>query len=142
MRNLFLDTNVIIDVLADRKPFSEPSSKLFAYAEQGKLNLFISALSYSNIYYIIKKTCSHKQMLSLLRDLDAITITLDVTGQIIKNSINANFKDFEDSIQYNAALSNKKVEAIITRDTKDFRNNDIAVFTPNEVLSMIEGNVS
>jgi predicted nucleic acid-binding protein len=50
MKHLFLDTNVIIDVLADRKPFSESAAILFDYAEKGKINIYISALSYSNIY--------------------------------------------------------------------------------------------
>ena len=138
MRNLFLDTNVIIDVLADRKPFSASSTTLFDYADRGKVNLFVSALSYSNIYYIIRKSCSHKEMLSLLRDLDAIAETLDVTRQIITNSLNGSFKDFEDSIQYNTAVANKKMDAIVTRDPKGFKNDNIAVFTPEEALSMIE----
>lgn len=138
MRNLFLDTNIIIDVLADRKPFSESAVKLFDYAEKGKINLYISALSYSNIYYIVRKICSHKEMLSMLRDLEAMTTTLDVTKQIISDSLNSSFKDFEDSIQYITALSNKKIEAIITRNPRDFKNNDISVFTPEEALSTIE----
>jgi predicted nucleic acid-binding protein len=138
MRNLFLDTNVIIDVLADRKPFSESSAKLFDYAEKGKINLYISALSYSNIYYIVRKICSHKEMLSMLRDLEAMTTMLDVTKQVITDSLNTSFKDFEDSIQYNTAVSNKKVEAIITRDPRDFKNDVISVFTPEEALSTIE----
>ena len=137
MKNLFFDTNVIIDVLANRAPFSEPSAKLFDYAEKGKANIFISALSYSNIYYIIRKTCSHKEMLSLLRDLEAITTTLDVTKQIIVNSLNSNFKDFEDSIQYNTALAAKKMDAIVTRNPKDFKNDTIAILTPKEALSII-----
>jgi predicted nucleic acid-binding protein len=138
MRNLFLDTNVIIDVLADRKPFSESSAKLFDYAEKGKINLYISALSYSNIYYIVRKICSHKEMLSMLRDLEAMTTTLDVTKQVITDSLNTGFKDFEDSIQYNTAISNKKAEAIITRDPRDFKNDVISVFNPEEALSTIE----
>lgn len=138
MKNLFLDTNVIIDVLADRRPFSVSSSKLFDYADNGKTSLYISALSYSNIYYIIRKSCSHKVMISLLRDLEAITLTLDVTKQIISKSFNSNFKDFEDAIQYNTALSNKKVEAIITRNPKDYKNSDLSVFTPDEALKIIE----
>lgn len=138
MRNLFLDTNVIIDVLADRKPFSESSAKLFDYGEKGKINLYISALSYSNIYYIVRKICSHNEMLSMLRDLEAMTTTLDVTKQVIADSLNSSFKDFEDSIQYNTAISNKKVEAIVTRDPRDFKNDVISVFTPEEALSTIE----
>jgi predicted nucleic acid-binding protein len=138
MKHLFLDTNVIIDLLIDRKPFSEPVTQLFEYAEKGKLNLYISALSYSNIYYIVRKTCTHRQMLSLLRDLEAITATLDVTKQIITDSLNTGFKDFEDAIQYNTAISNKKITAIVTRDAKGFKNDAVAVFTPGEALSIIE----
>jgi predicted nucleic acid-binding protein len=138
VKNLFLDANVIIDVLADRKPFSESSSKLFDYAEKGKINLYISALSYSNIYYIVRKICSHKEMLSMLRDLEAMTTTLDVTKQIIADSLNSGFKDFEDAIQYNTALSNKKIDAIVTRNPRDFKNNNISVFAPEEALSTIE----
>jgi predicted nucleic acid-binding protein len=137
MKHLFLDTNVIIDVLADRKPFSEAAARLFDYAEKGKISLYISALSYSNIYYIIKKTCSHKEMIALLRDLEAITVTLDVTRQIITDSLNSGFKDFEDAIQYHTALSNKKTDAIITRNSRDFKNNDISVFTPEDALGII-----
>ena len=86
MKNLFLDTNVIIDTLADRRPFSKAGAKLFDYAEKGKINLFISALSYANIYYLIRKTCSHKEMLMTLKDLETLIETIDVTKQIISKS--------------------------------------------------------
>ena len=138
MKNLFLDTNVIIDVLADRQPFSEPASKLFNYAEKGKINLFVSALSYSNIYYIIRKNCTHKQMLSLLRDLEALTETLDVTKQVISKSLSGDFKDFEDAIQYNTAIANKKTEAIVTRNVKDYKNTKLPILMPDEAVVIIE----
>jgi predicted nucleic acid-binding protein len=138
LKNLFLDTNVVIDVLANREPFSFAAAKLLDYAEMGKISLYLSALSYSNIYYILRKLCSHKEMLSILRDLDSMTITLDVTRQIISNALNSGLKDFEDSIQFFTALSNKKIESIVTRNPRDFRNNDISVFTPEEALRIIE----
>lgn len=138
MKHLFFDTNVVIDLLANREPFSESSAKLLDLAEKGKISIYLSALSYSNIYYIVRKLCSHKEMLSILRDLESMTSTLDVTGQIISNALNASLKDFEDSIQFYAALSNKKIEAIVTRNPRDFKNNDISVFTPEEALRIIE----
>ncbi|MBK7128751.1 MAG: PIN domain-containing protein [Crocinitomicaceae bacterium] len=138
MKNLFLDTNVIIDTLADRKPFSRAGAKLFQYAEKDKINLFISALSYSNIYYIIRKTCTHKEMLRTLIDLESLIETVDVTKQIIAKSLNSDFKDYEDSIQYYTALSNKKITAIVTRNVKDFKKSDLAVLTPEEALGIIE----
>lgn len=138
MKNLFIDTNVIIDVLANRKPFSDSAAKLFDLAEKGKINLMISALSYSNIYYIIKKTCTHKEMISLLKDLESLTETLDVTKEIISKSLTSDFKDFEDSIQYNTALANKKINVIVTRNVKDYKGSKVMVLTPDEVLSAIE----
>jgi predicted nucleic acid-binding protein len=50
----------------------------------------------------------------------------------------SNFKDFEDAIQYYTALSNKKMDAIVTLNGKDFKNSDLAVLTPLEALSVIE----
>jgi len=124
--------------LANRQPYSEAASKIFDHAEKGKVNLFTSALSYSNIYYIIKKTCSHKEMITILRDLEALTETLDVTKQIISKALNSDFKDLEDSIQYHTAICNKKIAGIVTRNVKDYKNSELAVLTPDEVLSIIE----
>jgi predicted nucleic acid-binding protein len=137
MRHLFFDTNVIIDVLQNREPFSNVASRLLDYGDKGQLNIYISALSYSNIYYILRKTCSHKEMISLLKDIQAISITMNVTGDIISEAIASGMKDFEDAIQLNTALSNKKIQAIVTRDPKGFKNSDISVLTPEEALSII-----
>jgi len=138
MKNLFLDTNVIIDFIADRQPFSETASVLFDLAEKKQLHLFISALSYSNIYYIIKKNCSHKQLLVILQDLETLVETIDVTKQVIFDALKSDFKDFEDAIQYHTALSNNKIEAIVTRNTKDFKESKLAILTPEEVLAIID----
>ncbi len=138
MKHLFLDTNVIIDVLANREPFSNDSSRLFDYADKGNLSVYISALSYSNIYYILRKTCSHKEMVSLLKDIKAISMTMDVTESIIDRSLDSGLKDLEDAIQLNTALSNKKIQAIVTRDIKGFKNSDISVLTPEEAVRLIE----
>lgn len=138
MKHFFLDTNIVIDVLANREPFSEEATRLLDYGEKGKVILFISALSYSNIYYILRKTTTHKELMLLLRDVEAITTTLDVTASVIRESINSGLKDFEDSIQLNTALSDKRIQAIVTRDPHDFKTKDIAIITPKEALSMID----
>ncbi len=138
MKNLFLDTNVIIDVLANRQPFSDAAARVFYLAETGKLKLFISALSYSNIYFIIRRNSSHKEMISILRDLEALTETLDVTKQVISHSLLSDFKDFEDAIQYQTALISKRIDVIVTRNVKDYKNSALPVLTPDEVISAIE----
>jgi predicted nucleic acid-binding protein len=136
MKAFFLDTNVIIDVLANRQPHVIYSSRLFDLAVKGKITIYISALSYSNIYYIIKKRSSHKDVIKILENLEAITETIDVTKPVIEKSIKSDFKDFEDAIQYFTALSNKKISAIVTRDIKGFRNSELPILTPEEALTI------
>lgn len=134
----FLDTNVIIDVLANRQPFATASAKLFDYAEKGKIKLFIAALSYSNIYYVLRKTTSHDEMIFLLQDIEAISETMDVTNYIISQSLRTTFRDFEDAIQYHTALSNKNIEAIVTRNVKDYQNSQLPVLAPDKAIILIE----
>lgn len=137
MKHFLLDTNVVIDYLIDRKPFSDMTEKLFGYAEKRKLVIYISAVSYTNIAYILRKHTTQKEILRLLSDLSEMVQTIDLTQTVIKTSLQANFKDFEDAVQYHCAISNKKIDAIITRNEKDFKHSDISILSPEEALSLI-----
>ena len=138
MKNIFLDTNVIIDFLGDRRPFSLLAAKIFNYSLQGKVKVFISAVSYNNIYYILRQSLTNRETIKLLDELCEMTEIADVTKAIIKKSLKTDFKDFEDAIQYNCALSINKIDFIVTRDTKDFKNSVLPVLTPEEALSSLE----
>lgn len=138
MNNIFLDTNVIIDFLADRRPFSLLAAKIFNYSLQGKVKVFISAVSYNNIYYILRQSLTNRETIKLLDELCEMTEVADVTKSIIKKSLKMDFKDFEDAIQYNCALSINKIDFIVTRDTKDFKNSVLPVLTPEEAISSLE----
>ena len=139
MNNIFLDTNVIIDFLADRRPFSLLAAKIFNYSLYGKVKVFISAVSYNNIYYILRQSLTNTETIKLLDELCEMTEIADVTKAVIKKSLKTDFKDFEDAIQYNCALSINKIDFIVTRDTKDFKNSVLPVLTPEEALSSLEG---
>lgn len=138
MRNIFLDTNVIIDFLADRKPFSLFAAKIFNDAVEGKVKLFISAVSYNNIYYILRQSLSNVETLKLLNELSELAEIVDVTKSTIKKSLKSDFKDFEDAIQYNCASSISKLDALVTRDTKDFKKSLLPVFTPEEIVTILK----
>ena len=138
MRHFFFDTNVIIDVLTDRRPFSIPAAKLFERAEKRKIKIYIAAVSYNNIYYVVKKFSSHRETMKILKDLERVIETLDTTNEIIKASLSAEFKDFEDAIQYSTAAANKKIDALVTRDLSGFRLSKIPVLSPDEALGLIE----
>ena len=138
MTGLFIDTDVVVDLLTDRKPFSGIAARLFDHSEKGNARLYLSSLSYANIYYVVRKNTTHKTMIGLLRDLESITETVDVTKAIIKASLQSEFKDFEDAIQYQAAVSNKKISAIVTRNPKDYKGSALAVLSPEEAVGLLD----
>ncbi len=138
MKAIFLDTNVLIDFLADRKPFSRDAARLFDYSLKQMLTIYVSAVSFNNIYYIIRQSRSHAVTLKLLNELNTWTEVIDVTNVVIQKALVSEFKDFEDAIQYNCAKSVKRVEFIVTRDTKDFKNSALPVLTPTEAVSLLE----
>jgi predicted nucleic acid-binding protein len=138
MKTFFIDTNILIDYLSDRKPFSITAAKLFSHFINKKVKLIVSAISFNNIYYILRQNLPHQNVLQLLENLLEMVEVEPLTKRIIENSIKINFKDFEDAIQYNSALNYKKVDAIITRNTKDFKNSALPVLLPEEALKIIE----
>ena len=140
MKHIFLDTNIIIDFLSDRKPFSMSAAKLFNFSLAGKIKLYISAVFYNNIYNILRQSQSASQTVKHLQALSEMTEITNVTKDIIKKALKSAFKDFEDAIQYYSALSNNKIDVIVTRNTKDFKESDLAIMTPEEAVKLIENN--
>jgi len=134
MRNLFIDTDVIIDFLIDRKPFSGEAAIIFTLIEQKKLKGYSSSLTFSNLYYVLRKIESHNKVISKLDSLSKLVGILKVEEQTIKDALISGFPDFEDSIQYFSAIDSKKIDVIITRNTKDFKNSKIPVMTPRDFL--------
>ena len=138
MKSIFLDTNVLIDFFANRKPFSIEAARLFNYSFKKKINIYISAVSYNNIYYILRQSCSHTETIKMLTELSEWTDIIDVSKDIINKSLKSDFKDFEDAIQYNCAKSLNKIDFIVTRDTKDFKTSSLPILTPKEAVTLIE----
>ncbi|MGB0950135.1 MAG: PIN domain-containing protein, partial [Marinirhabdus sp.] len=121
-------------------PHVNPASELFELNEKGSVLLYLSALSVNNIYYILKKFLGHKKTLEVVEALTEMTEIVGTTKKEVVQSLKNDFKDFEDSIQYSSALTIKGLDAIITRNVKDYRNSKIAVMTPLNFLKMNEKN--
>ena len=138
MTDLFIDTDIIIGFLADRKPFSREAATIFTLIEQKKLKGYTTSLTFSNLYYVLRKFESHNKVISRLDSLSKILGILNVEELTIKNALASGFPDFEDSIQYFSAISNKKIDAIITRNTKDYKNSEIPVMTPGDFLISLQ----
>lgn len=137
MKAVFIDTNVIIDYLADREPFSEDAAMLFDQSLKGKLKIYVSILSFNNIYYILRRQFSHKECIKMLQALNEWTFMLDASKSMVIKSLQSDFGDFEDAIQYFTALSKSDISCIVTRNTKDFKKSKMPVMTPREVLARL-----
>lgn len=137
MKHIFLDTNVVIDFLANRQPFALAAARLFNLAIGNKSKIYISAVSYNNIYYILRRSLSSSATIAMLEELASMTAIVDVTDNVIRQSLKTDFKDYEDAIQYYCALSVSEVDVIVTRNTKDYKKSTIAVLTPIEAINAI-----
>lgn len=140
MKHIFMDTNVVIDFLANRQPFSADAAILFNLAVESKVTIFISAVSYNNIYYILRKSLSNATTIRLMEGLADITKIADVTDAVIRQSLQTEFKDYEDAIQYHCALTIPEIDFIVTRNTKDFKKSRLPVLTPLEAVRVLKEN--
>ncbi len=132
--NVFIDTNVLIDVLAKREPFYTDSVRVWTLAEQGQIKGFISAISFNNIYYVIRRLRTRQaanRMMVLLRDTFT-PISLD--KQILDQAIDSGFDDLEDAIQYFSAVR-AEADCIVSRDASAFPRSDLPVLAPAELLT-------
>jgi predicted nucleic acid-binding protein len=137
---LFIDSDVVIDFFTDRAPHVNPASELFELNEKGSVILYMSAVSINNIYYIVRRFLGHKKTLEVLETLTEMTEIIGTTRKEIVQALRNGFSDYEDSVQYSSALTIEGLDAIITRNTKDFKNSSIAVITPLNFLKMKEKN--
>ena len=133
---LFVDSDVVLDFFTDREPHANPASELFELNEQGKVKLYLSAVSINNIYYIVRRFLGHKKTIEVVELLAEMTEIIGTTRKEIIQALKNDFSDYEDSIQYSSALTIKGIDAIITRNIKDYRNSSIAVMTPLSFLKM------
>ncbi len=134
MKNIFVDTNILIDILADRQPFSKSAIEIFGLGIQNKINLFTSSHSIATTHYLLKKYISEKELRKIIYSLLDYIDVISIDVSIIKKSLLSDHKDFEDAIQIFAANSIKNIDYIVTRNIKDFKNADVIVLPPDELL--------
>jgi predicted nucleic acid-binding protein len=133
MKKLFLDTNIIVDLIADRKPFSKYSIEIFKKAEEKKIKLFTSSHSIATTHYLLKKYLEEKILRDVLYNLLDYVTVIAVDTDVLKKGLRSKHKYFEDSIQILCASTIEKIDCIVTRNTKDFRDSEILVLTPDEL---------
>mgnify|MGYP006290510171 FL=1 len=140
MDNVLIDTDVILDFFFDRKPFAEYSAQVIGLCETNKIKGFVTPVIYSNVYYLLRQTSRHEKVIDNLKQLLMITDVLSMDKEVVSNALNSGFKDFEDSLQNFAAMKHGKIDAILTRNLKDFSKSEIGVLTPESYIKSIIAN--
>ena len=133
MKSIFLDTNIIVDLIADRPPFSKYAIELFSLAELNKIKLYTSSHSLTTTHYLLKKYIEEKELRVILHNLLEFITIISVDLDVLRKSLNSNHKDFEDAIQFYAAIENN-ISILLTRNLKDFKKATIPVMTPQQYL--------
>ena len=134
MTTLFLDTNIVIDLLEKREPFCYDAMRLFTMAYDNQVNLLVSPMTYATASYLLSKHDAEK-VRNLLSNLRSLTQVTTANERTVDDALASQFKDFEDALQYYSAQQTK-AEAIITRNGRDFTNSKLPVMTAGEYLAM------
>jgi predicted nucleic acid-binding protein len=134
MEKVFVDTDIILDMLSERDPFYIHSATLFSAADKGAINLFVSSLSFANLNYMLSRQYNSDQARKKLLKFKTLVTVLAVTDKIIELALASDFKDFEDGIQYFTATENN-VKILLTRNLKDYKTSEIPVMTAEQFLS-------
>lgn len=131
---VFVDTDIILDLLTKREPFYHHAAQLFSRVETQKVKACVSSLIFANLFYILRKETSAQTAVDVLKKLRLLVTVLPVDDKIISHALDSGFKDFEDAIQYHTALS-KGIPFLLTRNIKDYRKPTITVCTAEDFLA-------
>jgi len=138
MKKLFVDTNIVIDLLSRREPFFEEAAILFSLADKKIIELSVSSLTIANTNYALLRQMDSGKAKSILRKLKLILKIFPLDDKVVGLALNdETFSDFEDALQYFTAIENGQ-HIIITRNLKDFKNSKLPAMTAQQFIETIE----
>jgi len=136
-KKLFIDSDIILDVLATRDNFYEPAASLFDLGYEGKLELFTTAVVLANVFYILRRKHGIEKSKEQIKQLRQIMKILPIDGSMVDDVLTSKFSDFEDGLQYFAAKEHS-IPVIITRNIKDYKEKDLIMQTADEFIRSVK----
>lgn len=133
---LLIDTNVILDVLMNRSEFVKASAMIWKLCETEQAKGYVSALSFANMMYIMRKQMTPEQIEDIFHKLKLIFEFADLSSAVLERAVSMKWDDFEDAVQ-SATAESVHADYIVTRNIKDFGRSKVAAFTPAELLARI-----
>jgi predicted nucleic acid-binding protein len=136
LRILF-DTNVILDVLLDREPFSSTAAKLFSKVETGEITGYVCATTITTLHYLARKVMGADSALEEINTLMMLFEVDPVNRAVLEVALSSGFKDFEDAVVHASGVYNE-THGVVTRDSDGFKKSKINIYSPEELLLMLE----
>lgn len=135
---ILIDTNVIIDALTSREPWNESAEKVFIMAANRIINMYITASSATDIYYLLRKYLHDtKQAKQIMGKLYSLTGILEVTAADCVDALASPVSDYEDAVVERVAV-HAEVDYIVTRNVKDYRYGAVKAIQPEEFINLVE----
>ena len=138
MDKVLIDTDVILDFLFDRKPFSEDAAQILSWCENSKIQGFVTSIVLSNIYYLLRKTAKHEKVIENLKMLLNIVDVITTNKDTVLDALHSEFKDFEDALQNFSAQNSNEIKVIITRNIKDYKRSNLVVMEPETYINLVK----
>ena len=135
MKKILIDTDVILDFMFDRQPFSDKAAQILSLCESKVIIGNVTAVIISNVYYLLRQTAKHEKVIEKLKQLLSIIEILVIDKNVVIQALYSDFKDFEDALQNYSAERNNEIEVIVTRNIKDYKRSDLSVMTPDSFLA-------
>ncbi len=136
MRKIFIDTNILLDVILHRADFYQQAAAIWADCESRKVQGYVSAISLNNMHYIMRKMVAPDVALEYVRLVLNVFSIVPLDESILRLAVDLPQKDFEDAIQTFSAVQ-IKADCIVTRDKSHFSGNYMPVITPAEYADLL-----
>jgi predicted nucleic acid-binding protein len=131
------DTNVILDVLLDREPFSSTAAKLFSKVEKGEITGYVCATTITTLHYLTSKVIGADSAIEEINKLMMLFEVAPVNRAVLDAALTSGFKDFEDAVVHASGVY-KETQGIVTRDLNGFKKSKIPIYSPEELSIMLE----
>ncbi|CAN5327456.1 PIN domain nuclease [soil metagenome] len=136
MIRVLIDTNVVLDFVLTRQPFFADADEIFFRLKNNEFEAFVSAITPINVFYTTRKEKDKAMAFSAVEELLKLVQIAKSNNQIYQNALALNFSDYEDAVQHECAVA-ESLDAIVTRNTKDYKSASVKVYSPSEFLQAI-----
>jgi predicted nucleic acid-binding protein len=134
---VLIDTNIVLDFLLQREPFSQDAESLFQSIDAGQITGYVTATTLTDIFYISRKlTRSVEQARQAVSEILTAMVICPIDRAVLESAFNSGLVDFEDAVQIFGAVA-QGLDAILTRDSKGFLSSPIPVMSVQELLRSI-----